>query len=541
MSKVQIFGHKNPDTDSVCGAISLSYLKNQLGMNTIPRILGPINKETEYALKRFKIPVPEYLNDVKVQIKDVNFHKHYIINENKTIYEAFIMMNTNGITGLPLVDDENNFRGYVSLKEVAADMIYNENLHIETTFDNLVEILNVKHFIKFDEYIDGYAHAAAYSDESFISDMKIDSESIVIVGDREKIIRDAILKKVKLIILVRDRMLSKELEDLARENKVNIMVSPKSSFKIARVLCLSNPIKSIKRGIETITFNKNDYLTDFIDATSKLKHTNYPILDNNGKCLGMLRTIDAHEVDKKRVILVDHNTLAQSVDGLYESDILEIIDHHNIGDINTSMPINFRNASVGSVNTIIYSMYKENSVDIPGNIAGVMLSGILSDTLLLQSPTTTNKDRVIAEDLAKIAGVELNKYGLELLGSGVSIEGMSASDIIFKDFKTYKVGDNTMAIAQVFTTDIKNFEPRFDEIVRELNRLDLNHDYKVTVLFVTNFLTNNSYLLFSDGSKKMLELAYGINDIKQGNILKGVVSRKKQMVPNLMEILDHTF
>ena len=539
MEKVYIFGHKNPDTDSVCGAISLSYLKNKLGMNSEPRILSPINKETEYALKKFKIPVPLYLNDVKVQLKDVKFQKNYIFNENRPIIEAFSYMNNNGITGLPLVDDEKKFKGYVSLKEIAAEMIYNENLRVETSFDNLLNTLDATDYIKFDDIISGYAHSATFDDSTFIKDIPLDEESILIIGDRESILKHAIQKKVKLIIMVKNKKLSAELKKLAKANHVNIIITNKSSFKIARVLCLANPIKSIKRSETTITFNANDYLTDFNEETSRLKHTNYPIINNKNICLGMLRTIDAHEISKKKVILVDHNMQAQSVDGLYESEILEIIDHHNIGDINTSQPINFRNMSVGSVNTIIYYLYKENNVKIPKNIAGIMLSGIISDTLLLQSPTTTIKDRLVAEELAHIAGVDKEEYGLKLLESGVSIEGLTANDIIFKDFKTYKVGENVMAIGQVFTTNFDDYKDIKQPIIDELNKLSLNHDYKTCALFVTNFLTNDSYILFSDDSKKVLEIAYGINDIKQGELLKGVVSRKKQMVPNIMPIVEH--
>lgn len=539
MEKVYIFGHKNPDTDSVCGAISLSYLKNKLGMNTEPRILGPINKETEYVLNRFKTPVPLYLNDVKVQLKDVNFHKNYIINENRPIIEAFNYMTTNSITGLPLVDNDKKFKGYVSLKEIASEMIYNESLYVETTFDNLINTLSASDYLKFDDNISGYAHAATFDDATFIRDIDLDNESILIVGDRVSIIKHALTRKVKLIILVKDKMLTPELKKLAKQNHVNIIVTSKSSFKIARVLCLANPIKSIRRNQLTVTFNNNDYLTDFNEETSRLKHTNYPIINNRNVCLGMLRTIDAHEVNRKKVILVDHNMTSQSVDGLYESEILEIIDHHNIGDINTSHPINFRNMSVGSVNTIIYYLYKESNVRIPKNIAGLMLSGLVSDTLLLQSPTTTSKDKLVAEDLANIAGVKLKEFGLEVLRSGVMIDGMSASQILHKDFKTYKVGEHNMAIAQVFTTDFNLFKSRIPEIIQELDETAVNHNFKCVGLFVTNFLTNNSYLLYANNSKKIFELAYGIDELKEGQILKGVVSRKKQMVPNVMSVIEH--
>lgn len=539
MEPIYVFGHKNPDTDSVCGAIAYAYLKNKLGIKAVPKILGNLNKETEYVLKYFNVERPNYLNDVKVQLKDVNFHKNYILNENRPIIDAFNVMNLNAITGLPLVDDNKVFKGYVSLKEIAADMIYNENLLVNTEFDNLVNVLDSKEYLKYDEHITGYAHAATFDDESFINNIELDKESILITGDREKLIEHAIERGVKLIILVKNRTLTAHLRKLAIKNKINIISSPKSSFKVARVLCLANPIKTIKRNQETVYFNEQDYLTYFVDETSKLKHTNYPIVNNKGICLGMLRTIDAHEVKRKKVILVDHNTVSQSVDGLYESEILEIIDHHNIGDINTSAPINFRNMSVGAVNTIIYEMYKENNIKIPTSIAGLMLSGIISDTLLLQSPTTTQCDKEVANSLAKIAKVNLKKYGLEMLESGVDIKGLSANDIIYKDFKTYKINDNSMAIAQVFTTDYKVFKDREEELIKELNKLAENHNYSVCALFVTNFLTNDSHILYSNNSKKILELAYNLNDISEGEIIKNVVSRKKQMVPCIMDVVEH--
>lgn len=539
MEPIYVFGHKNPDTDSVCGAISYAYLKNKLGVKAEPRVIGEINKETEYVLKYFKIEVPHYLNDVKVQLKDVNFHKNYLLNENKPIIDAFNVMNLNAITGIPLVDDNKKFKGYVSLKEIAADMIYNENLLVDTDFINLVNVLDAKEYLKYDDHITGYAHAATFDDETFINNIELDKESILIVGDREKLIEHAINKGVKMIILVKNRPLSSRLKHLAVKNKINVIISPKSSFKVARVLCLANPIKTIKRGQETIYFNEQDYLTYFNDETSRLKHTNYPIVNNKGVCLGMLRTIDAHEVKRKKVILVDHNMTSQSIDGLYESEILEIIDHHNIGDINTSAPINFRNMSVGSVNTIIYLMYKENGIRIPQNIAGLMLSGIISDTLLLQSPTTTELDKVVASTLAHTAKLNIKKYGLDMLSSGVDIKGLTANEIVYRDFKTYKINDHSMAIGQVFTTDYKMYKERENELVEELNRLAANNSFSVCALFVTNFLTNDSNILYSENSKRILEQAYNINELHEGDVIKNVVSRKKQMVPCIMDVVEH--
>ena len=252
----------------------------------------------------------------------------------------------------------------------------------------------------------------------------------------------------------------------------------------------------------------------------------------------MLRVIDTNEFIKKKVILVDHNEMDQSADGLDEAQILEIVDHHNIGDINTFTPINFRNMAVGSVNTIIYNMFEEQNIKIPHDIAGIMLSGIISDTLILASPTTTELDKTVAAKLAKIAKVDIKKYGLELLSSGVSIEGMSITDVIYKDFKSYSINDNKFAIGQVFTTNFKDFQGNINNYVNELNNIARSNDYKVACLFVTDIIKNNSYIIFNDKAANIISDAFNINDIEEGALVKGIVSRKKQIVPPIMSVLE---
>ena len=270
MDKVLIFGHKNPDTDSVCGAIALSYLKNKLGNNTEPRILGSISKETSFVLKKFKVPVPRYLNDVKVQIKDVKFNKNYLIEENRTIYDAFNIMNKYGLTGLPIVNKKKVFQGYVSLKEIVSDMVANNNTFINTTMDNILSTLTIVDYLKIDDTICGRVNV--------LDDWKnYNSESIIITTNVDDIKYN---NNLKLIIYNSNKKMSATLKSFARNNKINIIVSNESLFNIARVICLSNPINTIKRNQVTITFNEHDYLSDFNEETSKLKHTNYPIVDN---------------------------------------------------------------------------------------------------------------------------------------------------------------------------------------------------------------------------------------------------------------------
>ncbi len=537
MDKILIFGHKNPDTDSVCGTISLTYLKKQMGLNVEPHILGEINAETAFALKKFGFEVPKYLNDVKVELKDVKYKKYYM-NENTSIYSTYNYLMEKGITGIPLIDDNKHFVGYVSLKEIAHELVTNDSNELNTTFDAIKETLNASKCYKYDEDITGNVLAAALPYRIFMETVPLNENSILIVGNREHIINYAIKKKVKLLIIITNHTLTKEQLSIAKKNKINVIITPYDTFKTSRVITLSNPIKSIKRNSSAICFDPKDYLSDFLEVSNKLKHTNYPIVNSKGICEGMLRVIDTHEYTKKKVILVDHNEEAQSVDGLDEAELLEIVDHHNIGDINTFTPINFRNMAVGSVNTIIYTLYEEQNIKVPKNIAGIMLSGIISDTLLLASPTTTELDRNVAKKLAKLAKVDLKKYGLELLGSGVSIEGMSITDVIYKDFKSYTINEHRFAIGQVFTTNFKDYEKNISDYINELNNISKSNNYKVVCLFVTDIINNNSYILFNDKAKDYLIEAFNIMDLEEGTLIKGIVSRKKQIVPPIMSALE---
>ena len=538
MEKVYVFGHKKPDTDTVCGAIALSYLKIKMGINAEPRVLGEISAESKFALDKFGIETPKYLNDVKVQLKDIKYKKNFFINQNESIYETYSYMSKKGITGIPIVDDNKKFIGYVSLKEIAKELIISASNTINTSFDNLAKTLNASKTYKYDDHIQGEAVAITMPYKVFVDKFEVNESSVVIGCNREQVLRHALESKAKLVILLDVYNLAKEEITLAKKNKVNIIVTPYNTFKVSRIICLANPIKTIQRGSSAVCFEPSDYMSDFLEVSNKLKHTNYPIVNSKGICEGLLRVIDTSDLTRKKVILVDHNEPAQSVDGLGESTILEIVDHHNIGNIYTNAPINFRNMSVGSVNTIIYYLFMEQSIKIPKEIAGIMLSGILSDTLMFASPTTTDLDKSVAKILAKTAKVDLVKYGLELLKSGVSIEGMSVEDVIYKDFKNYTAGDHKIGIAQVFTTTFTDYEKNLPDYINELNEISENSGYKVVCLFVTDIINNNSYILYNEKAKTYLEDAYGLKDITEGYLLKGVVSRKKQMVPLILDVIE---
>ena len=537
MKKILIFGHKNPDTDSVCGAIALTYLKNTLGEASESRILSDINNETKYALNYFNIETPKYLNDVKVKIKDITYHKDYYVNEDTSIYDVYNYMDKKNITGIPIVSDKRAFVGYVSLKEIARSMIADSDNYLDTTFDNIINTLKSNEYLKIDEDIKGNIVACTFDDNTFINKVKLDKDSIVIVGDRKNIIDYAISSQVKLIILIGNVNLSNEQNLICKISKINIISTRFSSFEVSKLLGLTNKISSIKRNETCICLNVDDYMTDFIEVSNKTKHTNYPIVNKKGICHGMLRLIDIGEVNRDKVILVDHNESKQSVDGLDEAEIVEIIDHHNISDINTNKPINFRNMSVGSVNTIIYYMYKENNIDIPNDIAGLMISGIISDTVLLNSPTTTYNDEFVLKELSRQINIDYKEYGMELLKSGMSIKDKSLEEIIYRDFKAYNTEDYKFGVGQVLTVDFNDFN-NVEDYVKELDKISNYNGYKVVALYITNIISKNSMIIFNTSAKDIISDAYNIDDIYEGIIVDGILSRKKQIVPNIMEVLE---
>ncbi len=533
MKKTRIFGHKNPDTDSVCAAIVLSFLKNKLGADTEPRILGEINKETKFALDYFNFEVPQYLNDVKIKIKDIKYHKDYYIEKDASIYKTYNFMNENNLTGIPLVQDDSMFVGYVSLKEIAKYMISNISNNIDTSFDSLLEILKSDKYIKIDNYIIGEIYISLKN-----KNININKNTILVCENDREIIKNAIDSNVKMIILVGNDDLNLDIMLECKEKNINFINTKLNVLEISKLLCLSNKIDSIKRNENCITLEPIDYMSDFINIANKTKHTNYPIVSNRGRCHGMLRLIDTIEYEKHKVILVDHNEFKQSVDGLEEAEILEVIDHHNISDISTKMPINFRNMTVGSVNTILYYMYKENNIDIPKDIAGLMMSGIISDTVLLNSPTTTVYDTTVLKELSEISSIDYKEYGMKLLKSGMNFENYSTQDIIYHDFKTYSVLDYKFGIGQILTVDYNDYKNTIDAFVEELNTIAKNNNYELCTLFITNIIDKSSCVIYNIDSEKIIKDAYNLENIYEGIIIKDILSRKKQIVPNIMEVIE---
>ena len=532
-----IFGHKNPDTDSVCSSIALSYLKNELGGKTAPKVLGNINNETKFVLDYFKVPVPSYLNDVRVRIKNIKYDKKAYIFEEESINDAFNVMQKQNLTAIPLIDDRKKLTGYVTLKEIAKYLINGNKEIVNTTLDNIIETLDAKVIVKCDDLISGDILIAGLQSKTIESSFRLSERDILIVGDRYKVLNFAIDSKVKLIILPLNVNVDKKIIKKAEKNNVNIIASEFDSFQIANKILLSNFIKSINLNKSPVVVNNEDYYTDFKNMAHRVNHSNYPVINNKGECLGLIKLTGPNDYEKQKVILVDHNNFAQSVDGLDEANILEIIDHHNLGAINTTLPINFRSKPVGCTSTMIYEMYKEEHITIPKNMAGLMLSAILSDTLLLTSPTTTEDDRFAAVKLASIAKVDIDSYGVEMLKAASSIEGKSVEELIKTDFKSYVVGDKLLGISQIMTMDIETIEANMDEYIQKLNEMvELN--YSIVTIFITDIIKNGSYVLYNEKASEIIKDAFGLKSIHQCMFLPKIVSRKKQIQPNIISVLE---
>ena len=324
---------------------------------------------------------------------------------------------------------------------------------------------------------------------------------------------------------------------IARTNKVSVIETNLDTFETANRIFMCNYIKNISYNNNYISLNELDYYNDFIEISKKNGHNNYPVKNNKGQCLGMLRLTEASNYEKKKVILVDHNQFSQSVYGIEEADIVEIVDHHNLGVMGTTVPISFRCMPVGCTCTIIYDLFQENDIEIPKDIAGIMLSAILSDTLILKSPTTTEKDKIAVEALANIAGLNYQEYGVEMFKAASSIKGMSINDVIFQDFKSFNVGNTKLGIGQVMTLDYEEIDKNKEAYINELNEI-ANDNYMAVVIFVTDIIKNGSYILCNESALDIVREAYGNDKIEQGTYLDGFVSRKKQMLPSLLEEVE---
>lgn len=532
-----IFGHRRPDTDSVASAIALSYLKNKRGHNTKPVVLDSINQETEFALNYFGVKEPEFLNDVKLKIEDINYYKDCFVTENTSIKRTYEYIKDKNITGVPVVDKNKKLLGLVTVKMIGNELISGDFTHLKTSYANILDTLNGKEILKFDEEIEGKIVAAAFRSTTILNTIDINENNIMIVGDRHSVIEYAIENKVKLLVIVGGQEIKEEHIELAKLNNVNIISTDYDTFYTTKMIGLSGYVSTLLNTARIEKISEKDYLETFMELSSRQGYNNYPVVNEKNKCVGLIRVTDIKEKNRKKVILVDHNELEQSAVGLEEAEITEIVDHHKIGDLTTNNPINFRNMKLGSTNSIIYLMYTEAGIDVPQDMAGIMLSGILSDTLKFTSPTTTEQDKTIAAELSKIAKVDIDEYATKMFKAGTKLEGKTTEEIIMTDMKVYPIEDKKIAVSQVFTLNSEDVLNNLKEYVDILNKLYDNKNYEIAMLCLTDIIKNGSYIIYNEQSRFKVMDALELEEIYEGIYIDKMVSRKKQMVPKLMRYI----
>lgn len=537
MGKTYIFGHKNPDTDSVTSAIALAYLKNKQGLECVPVVLDNINSETEFALNYFGIKIPEYINDVKLKIEDIEYYKDYYVTEKVSILKAYEIIKEKNITAIPVIAESKKLLGLITLKTIANELIGGNFNTIETSYNNLLETLKGKEIFKSEEEINGNILVATYRSQTIMTNIEMDENTILIVGDRSQVINYAIESKVKLLILTGGKRLTEEQKNKAIENKVNVILTSYDSFYTAKLINLSAYVRVLLGNARIESVRKSDYLDTLLEKSAKKGYNNYPVIDEKGKCDGLIRMTDIKKKNNKKVILVDHNELEQSAIGLEEAEIVEIVDHHKIGNLTTSKPINFRNMGVGSTNTIVYMMYKEARINIPKNIAGIMIAGIMSDTLNLTSPTTTEYDINAVESLTEISGINREEFVMQMFRKGTDISTKTVEEIVTSDLKTFQMDNRKVGVAQVFTLEAEQLLESKEKYVEAMEKIKVARGYSMLIVYLTDIMKKGSYVLYTESAKDILKDVMEIDRIHQGIYRKGILSRKKQIIPKLMKMI----
>ena len=541
--KVYVVGHKNPDTDSICSAIAYAHLKKQLtGNEYVARRAGQINEETHYVLKKFKVDPPDLLSNVKLQVKDMDIHKMEGVEPNVSIKDTWAKMKEQNVKTLPILKDEE-LVGVISTGDIATSYmeVYDNRIlsSAKTQYRNIVKTLD-------GTLITGNEHGyftkgkvtIAASNPDLMEEF-IEKDDLVILGNRYESQSCAMDIDASCLVVCQGAEVSEELIQRAEEQSIVIISTPHDTFTAARLINQSIPVKHFMTKTPLVTFQKNDYVEDIKEVMTKKKFRDFPILDRHGRFKGLISRRRFMDVSKKKVILVDHNEKSQAVDGIEEAEIVEIIDHHRLGSIETMGPVFFRNQPVGCTATIVCQMYEESGVKITPTIAGLLCAAIISDTLLFRSPTCTKIDEKAAKKLSKIAGIDMEQMAGEMFKAGSNLQGKTADEICFQDFKQFTVNDTVFGVGQINSMNKEELAEIREIIEPHLPKVLEEQNLQMIYFMLTDILDESTELICCGNNAK--EYIIDAFDLKEGTdkiILKGVVSRKKQLIPTLVGALQ---
>ena len=549
---VLITGHKNPDTDSICAAISYSRLKNKIN-NTdryIPCRAGSPNAETSFVLDYFKVDAPLLLDNVKTQVSDIAYRKTPGVSKNMSLKQAYQMMRDGHVVTLPAVNQNGILEGLITMSDIAKSYmnVYDSAIisTAETPFKNILETLEAT-LITGDanrNCQDGKVLIAAANPE--MMNYYIEPHDIVILGNRAESQLSALDNGADCIIICEGANASPTIKALAEQNGMIIMVTSYDAYTAARLINQSIPISFFMTKEGILSFEEEDTVDEIKDVMAKKRHRDFPVISKDGRYLGMLSRRNLLGANGKQVIMVDHNELGQALDGMENAEILEIIDHHRLGTIQTLGPVYFRNQPLGCTSTIVYLMYQENKVEIDPQTAGLMMSAIISDTLLFRSPTCTKTDEMAGRALAEIAGVDIEKYAMEMFSAASDLKQKTDREIFYQDFKTFTAGDIHFGVSQVSSLneeELLSIKPRLFHFAKEALG---EENLEMSFVMLTNILKQDTLLLaVGHRADTLIQNAFLLEPKKESfdfsgeevegftAVLENVVSRKKQLIPPL--------
>mgnify|MGYP000899279502 FL=1 len=540
-----VIGHKNPDTDSICSAICYADLKSKITNETyVAKRAGHLNEETQYVLKKYNIPVPEYIKDVRPQVSDIDIRRTEGVSKDISVKDAWTKMKELNVVTLPITY-KKRLIGLITIGDIAKSYfeVYDSTIlsTAKTRFQNIVDTLNgtvITGDIN-EVFTKGKVVIAAANPD--MMENYIEEGDIVILGNRYEAQLCAIEMEAKCIIVCEGAGISKTITKVANERDCIIISTSYDTYTVARLINQSMPIEFLMRKKEdgVISFNTDDFIEDIQGIMAKKRHRDFPIEDNKNNYIGMISRRNLLSAGKKQIILVDHNERGQAISGVETAQILEIIDHHRIGSIETVTPVFFRNQPLGCTATIICQMYHENNIAIPEKIAYLLCSAIISDTLIFKSPTCTEEDIKACHELADIAGINIVEHGMEMFNAGSNLSSKTAKEIIMQDYKKFSVNDVTIGVGQINTMSQKEIDNIRGRIENYIDRVVNDGNVNMVFLLMTNIMTESSEVVFAGKSAgSVLANAFNVTVNGKTAILEKIVSRKKQFFPAIMETLQ---
>lgn len=540
---VFVIGHKNPDTDSICSAIGYSNLKCKVtGESYVPRRAGNVSSETQFVLDRFGLDAPILLNDARTQVKDLKYKCFQAVTAGISLKDAWDLMDNGGCSTLAVVDEDDYLEGIITISDIAKscmDLFDNEILaKSKTSYKNLLSVLNGKMVVGDESKIitEGKVLVAAANPDRLQE--YVETGDVIILGNRFEAQECAIEKGAKCLIICTGVEVSEEISQLAEKKGCAIIKTEYDSYTATRLVNQSMPVEYFMNQKNLVTFTEENFTDDVKKTVTETRHHNFPVLNQAGKYIGMLSRRELLDINKKKLILVDHNETSQAVDGMSAATLLEVIDHHKLGDIQTMEPIYFRNQPVGCTATIVYQMFQETNTEIEPAIAGVLCSAILSDTLAFRSPTCTPVDRKAANALASIAGIpSIEEYAKEMFAAGSNLLEKKPKEIFYQDFKKFTAGSTVFGVGQITSMDGGELKQLKDRMLTYMEETFKDHGVDMLFFMLTDILEESSELLYyGEGAKEAVEQAF-VSEEADRTYLKGVVSRKKQIIPQLMGVL----